>query len=252
MKIRNRTSILLAAALAGLLPAVSQAATTSANPNDLLLGFRVSGGTGQTTALLVNLGQVSVFASATAGSTFTLNIGNLAADLNAFYGSDWANRSDLFWGVVGTNESASPRLYATRDSSQPGWGSLPLDELNATSGAITSVIYGTNGYHNKNSTTNSNVAVAQTGAGGAQSWIQQVAGNPLDFGAWSSIETSVGGDGTLSLYRVTETSSTFLGTFALANSGALTFTAVPEPSAALLGLAGTSLLALRRRRVSAR
>src|ERR1017187_266711 len=76
------------------LPAPSvQAGTVSAQLDDLILGFRASGGTGGGVNLEVDLGSVSNFYNAAPGSVIPLP--ELASqDLIDTYGADWATRSE--------------------------------------------------------------------------------------------------------------------------------------------------------------
>ena len=66
---------------------------------DLILGFRADGGQGADTNLKVNLDPASGLAT---GGTTTVLTRLAVADLVATYGADWATRSDLSWGVIGT------------------------------------------------------------------------------------------------------------------------------------------------------
>jgi hypothetical protein len=65
---------------------------------DLILGFRADGGQGADTNLEVNLGPASGIT--TAGTTILTRLA--VADLVSTYGANWATRSDLSWGVIGT------------------------------------------------------------------------------------------------------------------------------------------------------
>ena len=242
---RKSALLALAGISLGILPA--GAATTSIPAdNDLLLGIRASGGLGQETAYLVNLGQYSTYSSAAPGSSFTLSLGNIAADLADIYGAGWSTRTDLYWGIVGSNSSASPGVIASRESGLPGWQALALDDRGFAKTAIQSVLF--NGYAGKESTANSDLAVAQTGVSGASSWLHQVSGTPLDFAVWSSIETSVGGGADLELYRIATSGVSNPGSFSLGSDGSITFNAIPEPSVSLLAVAGVSALVAGRRR----
>jgi len=250
---------LMAALIAS--PSVLTAATV-ANPtsSDIFLGFRASGGTGASTSYVVNLGQYSQFSGATSGSTISLSgIGDIGADLAATFGANWNTRQDLFWGVFGVGSSASATVYTSREQSPPGTASEPWPLLNSTTRAstysqINSVINSIGGYRGSESTANSTVGVLQTNSGQASSYNYQVAtAGTTDFGSvsqWSSIEGDFGSGvaGTsLDLFRINASSVTNPGSFSISSSGALSFTAVPEPSSSLLGLVGASLLLIRRR-----
>jgi hypothetical protein len=240
----------------------SFAATTVANPasNDIFLGFRASGGSGASTSYLVNLGQYSQFSGATPGSTISLSgIGDIGADLAATFGANWNTRQDLFWGVFGIGSAGSATVYASREESSPGTPADAWPFLNSTTRAstysqINSVINSIGGYRGSTSTGNSTVATLQSNSAQASSYNYQVAtSGTTDFGSvsqWSSIEGDFGSgvSGTkLDLFRINGSAVTNPGSFSISPTGSLSFTAIPEPSSALIGLAGTALLLIRRR-----
>ena len=86
MKTTKLLGLLIGAAGVLLHSAVVQAADTVYNDGDIFLGFRATFGTGIAQDLLVNLGPASQFKT---GSGFTLDVGNISADLAAVFGSDW-------------------------------------------------------------------------------------------------------------------------------------------------------------------
>jgi hypothetical protein len=247
------STLLVTLALAAL-PARAAVVAAPAN-NDIFLGFRASGNLGATTSYLVNLGQYSQFRDATPGSTISLgSLGDIGADLVAAFGSDWNTRNDLFWGIFGVSNTANPTVYASREQSGAAWPALDLTARGTTASSIVSVLQGTNGYQGRESTASSTVAVFQPNSSSASSYNRQVAtAGTNDFGSlseWSGIEGNFGNGvagTTLDLYRIGSLGVTSPGFFSINNSGALSFTAVPEPSAVLLGLAGSVLLVTRRR-----
>jgi hypothetical protein len=264
---KQKTYQLLRAAFFTLAGSAFATATLSAatvvNPSsgDVILGFRASGGQGSSTSYLVDLGQASPFVNATPGTTITLgSIGDTGADLLATYGSGWSNRSDLFWGVFGRTTSASPTLYASEQRTDINSQSTSLPALDqtarsSTSSAISSVLTGTNGFRGSTATVNSTVATLQNNFSGAASYNYQVAtAGTTDFGSlsqWGSIEGTFGNgaSGTaLDLYRINSTGTQYLGDFTINSSGALSFTAVPEPSLPMLGAVRAILLLGRRQR----
>jgi hypothetical protein len=264
MKLRHqRLTGFALLALAGStfgITSLTAATVTAPVSGDLFLAFRASGGTGGSTSYLVNLGQASQFANAAPDSTITLSsIGNIGADLVATYGAGWNTRADLFWGIFGATDSVNPTLYASQEQSgtdATAWPQLTQQARTSVKTEIFSVTSGVNGYLGSDATANSPVGVLQANSGQASSYNFQVTGGATDFGSqsqWSSIEGDFG-DGvantTLDLYRLRNASPTvsLLGSFNLDNSGNLTFTAVPEPSAALLGALRTILLVTNRRR----
>lgn len=255
---------LFGAGLAATLAISSSAsiAATVANPttSDIFLGFRASGGAGASTSYLVNLGQYSQFSGATPGSTISLSgIGDVGADLAATFGANWNTRQDLFWGVFGVGGSGSATVYASREQSTPGTPADAWPLLNATTRAstysqINSVINSIGGYRGSESTSNSTVGVLQTNSTQASSYNYQVAtAGTTDFGSvsqWTSIEGDFGSGvaGTrLDLFRINSSAVTTPGSFGISPTGSLSFTAIPEPTSSMLGLAGTTLLLIRRR-----
>ncbi|MDP3850451.1 MAG: hypothetical protein Q8Q59_08115 [Luteolibacter sp.] len=229
---------------------------------DIFLGVRATGGIGSTTSYLVNLGNDLTFRNATPGSTTTLTLGNLGADLAAQYGAGWFAREDLQWGIFGLKNSASPTVYASQERGDPGVQGTPWPALNNTARSnaasnLASVIDGVFGYRNLEATANSTVAGFQTNASGLDRYATQVGtAGTTDFGSlsqWSSIEGTIGGAeaSVLDFYRISGSSITpvqYLGNFGISNTGSISFTAVPEPSGALLGGLGTLLLLTKRRR----
>ena len=94
----KRLSALAILALGLISPAAN---ALTAGSGDVILGFRATAGTGNDKNLVVKLGQASQFT----GASGTLSVTDIAADLAATYGSNWASRTDLFWGVIGATSS---------------------------------------------------------------------------------------------------------------------------------------------------
>ena len=257
-----RTSLLaLAGSLVGI--AHSSAAIVAApSSGDVFLAFRASGGTGASTSYIIDLGQGSQFSTAVPGSTITLNpIGDIGADLVATYGANWNTRSDLFWGVFGATDTVNPTLYASHertdvDTQSGAWPQLTQGARSSVKTEILSVTSGINGYQGSEATLNSAFATLQSNSGQASSYNFQVTNGGTDFGSqsqWSSIEGDFGegvANTTLDLYRLRSSAPAvgYLGSFGLDSGGELSFTAVPEPSLSLLGVVGTTLLVIGRRR----
>lgn len=251
-------------ALAGsLLAAASSSAATVAAPvsGDIFLAFRATGGQGAAISYLVNLGQASQFSSLAAGTSITVNSGNLLADLTATYGS-WSTRSDVNWSIIGATDSVNPTLYSSKERTDPGtatsaYPALDASDRSATKTEIFSVVY--NGYAVGLSTANNLFGTLQTNSSNPYSYNYQVTNKATDFGdrsQWANIEGNFGPDGAagsvLDLYRFRNGSPTvsLLGSFSISESGVLTFTAIPEPSVTLLGGAGALVLLSRRSRKS--
>jgi len=253
-------------ALAGIAFSMATAsAATVGTPvnNDLFVAFRATDGTGATTSYIVKLGAYStVTASSNSNLNTTLNLGNIAADLSATYGSDWATSENVTWSVFGIGASGSNTIYGSKQQTAIGvpsqdWTALDGTERSSTRTSISNVINGIGGYAGSNSTSNSLVGVLQANSNSVTSYAYQVGTGATDFGSlsgWSSIEaqsaTGIANTG-LDLYRIDGNGVTTRGYFTINNSGIIGFNAVPEPTSALLGLVGAGVLLARRSRKTA-
>ncbi len=251
---------LLALAGAALLTPAVHAATVSATQEDLILGFRATGGTGSGVNLEVNLGSIANFYNAAPGTTFTLPA--LAyQDLVETYGANWATRSDLFWGAAAhysnldddPNLKPATTLWVT-DVALPA----PLrgsDGAQANPGSKIQALYssGTGSLNGKTSTANSSSAavIDKTLAG---SWGAQI-GTGNSFAYFNpKIDIDVNSQKSLDLYELQpdiDTPGTLpgtkLGTLVLGQNG-LSFNVVPEPSTGLLVALSIAFGTLLRRR----
>ena len=90
-------STALLALIGFALPASAQ---VQANYNDLILGFRATGGQGQNTNLEVNLGSVALYTNPASSPMVVTRLS--ASDLSGTYGATWKTRTDLVWGIIGT------------------------------------------------------------------------------------------------------------------------------------------------------
>jgi hypothetical protein len=97
------------------------------NEVEIFLGFRAVGGGGTTQDYLVDIGQASQF---TQGGNTTLNLGNLAADLVCQFGSDWHERTDLLWGIIGADAFASFDPENTLYTSNPDYEPFIVGNVN--------------------------------------------------------------------------------------------------------------------------
>ena len=251
-------------------------AVTTYTPGDILLGFRATGGTGSTSALVVNIGSATALRDNTGSSTLI----DISAALTATYGAGWETRSDLTWGFAGIQNSATigftvvdgdPRqtVYMSRDNTTGGIGTQGSSAL--TTGTQTNH----NGVSNDvasfgaafdafgGATFNGGLAAALDTAT-ANTWEDFTAGSS-DFQTGTNVEGVVGTSQgrILDLYRILGVTTgasptgplrtgTFEGTISLGTNGVVSFdataAAVPEPSRALLAGFGLMSLLMRRRR----
>jgi hypothetical protein len=111
--------------MAGILVAASSVNAASIVNGDLLLGFRVTGGTGAGTDLIVRagasgaagIGNAVTFRDATTNIATVVDVG---AELAAIYGAGWATRADLSWGVVGVRSASSSGGGSAGNGQTPG------------------------------------------------------------------------------------------------------------------------------------
>lgn len=272
--------------VAGMSVAAFPANAATITFGDLLIGFRVTGGQGAGTDLVVragpsvtNGGNATTFRDATSSIASVVNIGS---ELTALYGSNWADRSDLFWGIVGVRSNSNTQSgAATNAGGDPGRtnyvtvGQTTLNPGTQTSTApelLTGTARGDtanaiNAINSLFSTTADNglgsaeaISLASTTLGG---WTEQVVTNSY-FKVGSSTEASSasGIDATgLDLYRILHLNTgatptgtigvgSYEGTFTINSAGDVSFGvgAVPEPSRMLLTGLGLAGLLFRRRR----
>ena len=244
----------------------ASAQNVSLQQNDLIMGFRVtdSQGTGGTTNLELDLGQVTNFEGLAAGTVLNLNSSSVAnpglnvQDLINTYGSNWASRSDLVFGFFAANTDLNTGANTVAVSSPNNIGK-PTDsfDLSGPAGQMIS------GYSNVARTANSSNTgtVSSTGASGNYSATVTATGDyngSFSFNTENSV--SSGSPAKSDLYSTTDANSDSNvgvdnGYFSLASDGTLKFTvpaAVPEPSAYALGICAVLLfLVLRRRQMVA-
>jgi hypothetical protein len=223
------------------------AATVSAGFNDLIMGFRATGGAGAAVNLEVNLGSVSQFVSPSGGS---VTVSRLAvADLSRVYGATWNARLgvDLFWGAVGTpgrlagGPNGQPRstLWGTAVQKNTG-SSIPWDRgssatQNNGSVQIEGLIQGGLGSLRGATALASNDYSAEISASSVGSWTYQ-RGTTVAAFAFFLPNLLFDSPGTgynsskLDLYEIQpgDGPSTLLGTFSLSAAGVLTFTAAAQ------------------------
>lgn len=261
-RLLSRFSLTFAAA--ALCSFSAHAAPVTYTADDLFLGFRASGGTGATQTYLVNIGQASKFTGIGQGSSFSVNVGNIGADLTQIFGSNWSSRADVFWSVSGTTgllsgvgSDPAKTLYATKAESPAGTLAIPWNRaVENTQGPAASKMTGlaqafaqTAGSPNQ-STGNSSSAVIQNTSdvnnyasyqpggtsqnAGPQPGISFAYFNPSIEGNFA---TGVSGSA-LDLFRLVLGSGAGerLGVFTLSSDGTLTFSG-PTPSNHLANIA---------------
>lgn len=235
-----------AIATAALVFIASSAQAQTYTENDLFLGFRSTSGS---QCYVVNIGQASQFTGAS-GPVTVSGLGNIAADLEVVFGSDWnGNRPDMLWSVSGTTGSFAAvgsdplkTLYATRERTSPGTQSAPWIRASDTAqGTTTNLMIGLGTtYITYGATANSpGKGVIQTNTdinsyasyqpggdnSGPSPGTSFKAFNPTIEGTFT---TGVAGS-VLDLYRsVVKTANNqpaeLVGTFTIATDGTLTFT----------------------------
>lgn len=251
-----KTSLLAVSAAALLTPSL-KAATLSYNAGDLFLGFRQEG---TQTDYLINIGQASIYRDAT--NTFTLSIGNIGADLTALFGAGWATDPTVLWGIVGTpgasaaGGDAANTLYASAVKPSESHADPYLRLSASAQGNIRADFVSlANSFAGQTAnSTNSTVALIQP-TSDANSWASfNLSGT--SFGAFEGLQGNFGlgaSNSALDLFRMQPSNTQGLpgsleGTFTISNNGTVTFSAVPEPSAAaMLGL-GVGLYGMMSRR----
>ncbi len=257
--------------------ALATSAFATPASGDLIIGFYTSAGTGSGTNIMIDAGQFSQFLAGN-GSTFSIG-GFSATDLANTYstggGSNWYDRTDLSWGVIGAIKPTQSGVLAANSqgfgavkdtlfaTAQAGFGNTSAQSLGAN---VINPIY----TYLAGSTVNgvgSATYIVPTASGVAGSFIQEKnAAANLDFKYFTSNSVmtysmpGVVGTATQDLYETIPsgvsgtTGGVYkLGTFALTSSG-MTFTdvgtaAIPEPStyAMIAGAIMLGFVALRRR-----
>ena len=243
-------------ALAGMAILATQplkATTLSYTSDDLLLGFRLSGGTQD---YVINIGQASLYS----GSSFTLSIGSIATDLTTL-DANWKTDGLLTWGIAGavpvgstvgsdaqrtTYVSSPDPLTGIAATGQPRY-TLSQQGTNANDiNAMGVTLY--NGLTGNAANSKGLFQTAAT-AGSWASWV--------GAGDYGNVEANFGAgtaSAALDLSRqATGTGNgTYAGSFTINDSGVVSFqtTVVPEPSTFMvLGIGAFILLTFRRRSV---
>jgi hypothetical protein len=253
MKITRVLSLALAGAAVLALASHTARATLSYSAGDLFLGFH---GTGAAQDYLVNIGNVSQFASLSAGSTVTVNTGgSISGDLNTAFGSSWFSSGSVFWSITGTTYNGTSNLtstlYATKPRSNPASQSVPW-RGRSNSGQVESVslLQALAGKYVQDGTAAGTPTATLQDSTAKNSYADLTSG-ASDFSIGGSVEGKT--TATLDFYQINpvdDQAATYLGYFTLNSNGVVTFTAVPEPSVfVLMGLSASALLIFRRRSI---
>jgi len=231
----------------GCLSTYSQAAV-SANLNDLILGFRASGGQGQSVNLEVNIGSISVYTAISSTASIPVTQLNVA-DIVATYGLNWASRTDLTWGIVGSSGRISagpggsttqpaPTVWATYPETTIGTQSTPWVLSSLSRGAVSQASQAIESLYNSspgslngatsttNSTTSSTINSNLSGSWSYQDSYQ--AGQSFAyFNPTVNVATTIasGSYSAADLFQVASgtTAPTYVGTFGLNSNGVLTY-----------------------------
>ncbi len=258
----------------------SAMAALTFNNGDLILAFQATSGTGSDKNVFFNLGSGTGFRDGANQGT----VGNVGATLSLTYGSNWYDRSDLFFGVVGNfnqnptsgigsrdpvDGDPSRTFYLSSATSVPG-AALLIPGATYSSSAL-----GTAG-NSVSSMEGIFPSLTELASGAAvldettqpvewqNSWSNYNPTPGASFNTFTGgIQQSFGkaGDTTyVDIQRVLATNTganptgivgggTYEGTIGISNTGEIS--AIPEPSASLLLVAAGAALSLRRRRQAA-
>jgi hypothetical protein len=182
-----------------------------------------------------------------------------ASDLSTAFGSNWntltSGGGEVLWSIFGANDNTN-EFWVTNTATF-------LRSTDTTQGHFDALVDGVYSELNgSTSTANSNEDYIDTNASGnGGSYTNAITANETSTGwgnyAFGNTETVVGNSSAIGLYdapdrTATGQNATEVGTFALGNTGTLTFTAlIPEPSTwASIVIGAFGLLAFRRRRLA--
>jgi len=280
---KNTTILAASIAILGSALHANAQSNLSYTADDLILGFRAPSAA---TDYLVDIGPVYNYINAS-GSFVVSGLGNTQQDLINVFGSGWATETDLYWSISGVssntgalgNGDAKSTVYAsaaetsvTLDGSphSTDWTVGNSSSKSTYAGKMTSLeqqYVRSSGGTLQVSTTNSTVGMTQPstnnttypnnyasfmpGGGNSDASDSFKYFNPtVEANSATGITSTA-----LDLWRLdgsasTGTPGTYVGTFSLNNSGALTFTKTPEPATVGMLLLGFGALAARRRRTA--
>lgn len=205
--------------------------------NDIFLGFRIAG---QPDGYLVRLGNyTSYFRNVAEGTTVSIPVNGINADLTAKFGASWSTNTNAYWGIFGSSLAGEgPLLFASRERVTPSnaseaWPTMTQAKRNIVGGSVAAVIQNIGGYRSRQATANNPVGTFQpapdaSGNGNESNYIYQTTPN-IDFSSESgwSIEGNfaLGASSTvLDLYRVGSESTLRVGYFTITSAGVVSFT----------------------------
>jgi hypothetical protein len=274
-------------AVAGIIGAASSVKAATVVNGDLLLGFRVTGGTGAGTDLIVRagpsgaagIGNAVTFRDATADIANVVDVG---AELTAIFGADWATRADLSWGVIGVRSASStgsglagngntpgrsPFIGIAQSSSTPGTQSSAAPEAaNGTArSALSNAINGINVAFAGGTDTGVSAAEAIYLSSTALGGYTEQQGNFFTLAGGTEVSNASGIDNTgLDLYWILNTNTGALdngvavtstvgqgiwqGSFQIDGSGVVSFNVGAVPEPSRALLAGLGLAGIAFRR----
>ena len=254
MKLKPTLGAAAFAAFAFATPRVHATNTTTAPPEDLMLCFESSGGTGSGTDLEVDLGNYKTLSNMPGLSI------NLSSELNGLYGTSWSTDGDVSWAIVAENSTlggaTSDGLPGKTDWITAPYGGIGQDPISTgqqgeVATDISEIYSGFNGLQDDM------VTNAATISGGmSTSFTYNNTGNGTNGvniqDQVNQDEVTINGVTQQDLWQLEIASSgntaTDINTFTLGTNGVLT-AAVPEPSVwASLVLGAMALLGFRRRR----
>lgn len=234
---------------------------------DMVIGFQATSGTGATTNLFFNLGDSYDFSTA----NFTYGFqGNINDDLVDTYGANWANRTDLYFGVIANRSNltalGSPAVPGVSDAGRTVYVSAPTIAIGGaplrTSLSNTSLGNGATSYAGLRTNL---TGFSETGFADGVASLNQSA-QPVQWnnswtvrnptpGAGFAVFTggiqqqfgAVGTNNIVDIQRMTpSTPSTYVGSLIIGDNGDITL--IPETSTSALAAFAGALLAFRRRR----